>query len=112
VDNTLNPQNPEDFAKSDIWKNVLGEQPAQSIKRFSDEGLLAFAELQHILSYKYKVTELKNMLKQRGLPVSGRKDDMLQRLVIADPIGMKKSIAGLTVLECVQRGKELSEKKA
>ncbi len=105
----IHPQNQDDFAKSDIWKNVLGEQPAHSIKRFLDEGFIAIAELENVLTYKYKVTELKDMLKQRGLPVSGRKDDMIKRLVTADPIGMKKSILGLTILHCVQHGKELLE---
>lgn len=66
--------------------------------------------MENVLSYKYKVSELKDLLKQRGLPVSGRKDDMIKRLITADPAGMKKTVAGLTILQCVQRGKELSEK--
>ena len=35
---------------------------------------------------------------------------MIKRLITADPAGMKKTVAGLTILQCVQRGKELSEK--
>ena len=50
------------------------------------------------------------MLKQRGLPVSGRKDDLIKRLITADLVGIKKTVAGLTILQCVQHGKELSEK--
>ncbi|MBA4420754.1 MAG: hypothetical protein C0391_06375 [Anaerolinea sp.] len=106
----LYPQNPDDFSKSDIWEGVLGEKPSQSIKRFLDEGLLAVADLENVLSYKYKVSELKDLLKQRGLPISGRKDNMIKRLITADLAGMKKTVAGLTILQCVQHGKELSEK--
>ncbi len=106
----IHPQNQDDFAKSDIWKDVLGEHPTQSIKRFLEEGLVTSADLKNTLAYKYKVAELKDMLKQRDLPVSGRKDDMIQRLVTTDPIGIKKSIAGLALLECTQHGKELAEK--
>ena len=106
----IHPQNPNDFTKSDIWKNILGEKPVQSIKRFLDEGLIITADLKNVLAYKYKVTELKDMLKQRGLPVSGRKDDMVERLETADPVGMKKLITGLTAFECTQRGRELTEK--
>lgn len=106
----INPQNPDDFSKSDIWENVLGEKPSQSIKRFLDEGLIAVAEVESVLDYKYKVSELKDMLKQRGLPVSGRKDDMIKRLVTADPIGMKKSVERLNVFQNVQHGRELAEK--
>ena len=59
------------------------------------------------LSYKYKVTELKDMLKQRGLAVSGRKDEMIQRLVQADTEGMKKAAGGLSLLECTAIGHEV-----
>jgi hypothetical protein len=50
------------------------------------------------------------MLRQRGLPVSGRKDVMIQRLIDKDPNGMKKIAVGLTVLVCTQQGKELAVK--
>ncbi len=105
---------PDDFAKSadweNIWKNVLGEPSKQAIKRFVDEGMLMTAtDLNDLLSYKYKVTELKDMLKQRGLPVSGRKEEMIERLVQADPDGMRKAVAGLTLLKCTQHGHEIAE---
>jgi len=106
----LHPQNPDDFSKSDIWESVLSEKPSKSIKRFIDEGLIGVADLENVLNYKYKVSELKEMLKQRELPVSGRKDDMIKRLVTTDPSGMKKTVAGLRVLQCGQHGKELAEK--
>jgi len=104
----------EDFAKHDYWKNmwnnVLGEPSKQAIKRFVDEGMLmTTTDLNDLLSYKYKVTELKDMLKQRSLPVSGRKDELIQRLVQADTNGMRKAIAELTILKCTQRGHEIAE---
>lgn len=105
----IHAHNPEDFTKSDDWKNVLDELPKQAIKRFFDEGMLIAADLNALLSYKYKSAELKDMLKQRSLPVSGRKDEMVQRLVQADPNSMKKATAGLTILECTQRGYEIAE---
>jgi len=46
----INPQNPDDFSKSDIWDNVLGEKSSQSINRFLDEGLIAVAELENVLN--------------------------------------------------------------
>ena len=58
----IHPQNQDDFAKSDIWKDVLGEHPTQSIKRFLEEGLVTSADLKNTLAYKYKVAELKDML--------------------------------------------------
>ncbi len=104
----------EDFARHDYWKNmwnnVLGEPSKQAIKRFVDEDMLmTTADLNDLLSYKYKVTELKDMLKQRSLPVSGLKDELIQRLAQADPDGMKKAVAELSLLKCTQRGHEIAE---
>ncbi|MGD0854449.1 MAG: SAP domain-containing protein [Dehalococcoidia bacterium] len=94
---------------SESWGNVLGEPSNQAITRFINEGSLTTADLNDHLSYKYKVPELKDMLKQRGLPVSGRKDEMIQRLVQVDTDGMRKAVAELTLLKCTQRGQEIAE---
>ena len=102
----------DDFAKADPradgWNSVLRETPQTAIKRFVDEGLLVTPGLSEHLAYKYKVSELQAMLKQRALPVSGRKDDLISRLIEADPGGMKKAVAGLTVLQCSDRGQEIA----
>jgi hypothetical protein len=103
----------EGLARHDYWKNmwnnVLGESPKQAINRFVDEGMLMAVDLNDLLSYKYKVNELKDLLKQRGLPVSGRKDEMIERLVQADPNGVKETVAELSLLKCTQRGHEIAE---
>jgi hypothetical protein len=101
------PQTVQGFAKADYWKDVLNETPQQAIKRFVDEGVLVSPGLSEHLAYKYKVGELQVMLKQRGLLVSGRKADLISRLIEADPEDMKKAVAGLTVLQCSDRGQEI-----
>lgn len=105
----LHPQSAEGFAKADYWKDVLGETPQKAIKRFEDEGVLVTPGLAEHLEYKYRVSDLKAMLKQRGLPVSGRKADLTSRLVEADHDGMKKATAGLTVLHCSDHGQEIAK---
>ncbi len=103
----------EDFARHDFWKNwwdsLLGEPSSKAIKRFVDEGMLTTTDLNDLLSFKYKVTELQDMLKQRSLPVSGRKDELIHRLAQADPDGMRKAVAELSLLKCTQRGHEIAE---
>lgn len=103
----------EDFARHDYWKNtwnnVLGEPLTKAIKRFEDEKMLITAELNDLLLYRYKVNELKDMLKQRGLPVSGSKDELAQRLVQADPNGLRKAVAELRLLKCTEHGHEMAE---
>ena len=77
----LRPQVTADFSKSD----------QKVIKSFLDEGLLVHADLGEYLAHKFKVTELKSMLKQRGLPTSGRKSELISRLVQADPEWMQEA---------------------
>jgi len=110
----INPNRFEDFARHDYWKsmwnNVLGESLTQAIKRFIDEGvLMTVTYLNDLLSYKCKVNELKGMLKHRSLPVSGLKEELIERLVRADEDGMRKVVAELSLLKCTQRGHEIAE---
>ncbi len=103
------PLSPADFVNSDIWVSVLGENAKQAIDRFSQEGLLVASDLKNTLSYKFKVSELKEMLKKRGMSVSGKKEELILRLIDADPGGMKKVIVGLNVFECTKKGIELAD---
>ena len=105
----LSPRKSAGFSKTDDWKTVLRETPKKAIKRFLDEGMIERASLAGLLAYKYKVSDLKKMLKQRGLPVSGRKADLIERLVQADPNGMKRATHGLTVLQCSEQGRAIAE---
>jgi hypothetical protein len=104
----LYSQAAQDFAKADYWRDALEEPPQRAIKRFMDEGILVSPSLSEHLAYKYKVSALQVMLKQRGLPVSGRKVELISRLVEADPGGMEKAVADLTVLQCSDRGREIA----
>lgn len=105
----LSTRSVEDFSGSDDWKAALREAPQKAIKRFLNEGMIERADLVGLLGYKYKVYELKKMLKQRGLPVSGRKTELIDRLVKADPEGMAKTVAGLNLRQCSKQGREITE---
>lgn len=103
------PRAIDDFSQSDTWEAVLNEAPKKAVKRFISEGLLKQASLNGLLDYKYKVSELKLMLEQRGLPVSGRKAGLIERLVESDPDGMRKVVRGLNVLQCTEQGRAIAE---
>jgi len=105
----IRPKTMGGFTRSDAWKTALGEGPERAIKRFLKEGMLTQADLTAQLDYKFKVSELKDMLRKRGLPVSGRKIDLIQRLVQADPEGMKQAVTGLKVLVCTKEGRKIAE---
>lgn len=99
----------DNYAESDSWETALGESPRQAIKRFLDEDMLVQADLSTQLDYKFKAAELKEMLKKRVLAVSGRKGDLIQRLIQADPAGMKQAVSGLTLLLCSESGRQTAE---
>ncbi|OGN89166.1 MAG: hypothetical protein A2158_00255 [Chloroflexi bacterium RBG_13_46_14] len=103
----------EYFAQHDYWKamwdKVLGESAKKAINRFVDEGILIPPEVKDLVSYKYKVTELKDMLRERSLPVSGRKEKLVEMLTQEDPGGMIKLVAGLSLLICSQSGRMIAE---
>lgn len=105
----LSPLDQNYFSGMDAWESVLGEKPSQSIKRFMDEGLIGVADLENTLSCKYRLPDLKDLSKQYGLPVSGKKIDLIKRLIAKDPATMKNSVAALTVLQCLPKGKDMAE---
>ena len=63
----LQPPDAQKLSEADYWKPVLKEAPDKAIKRFVDEGMLLPASLSGLLSYRYKVDDLKPLLKERGL---------------------------------------------
>lgn len=105
----LIPQDADHLAKSEEWKKVLGEDPIRAIRRFLEEGLLEPVELAELLDRYYKVADLKRMLQERGLATAGHKQELISRLIEADPEGMKRATSGMTVLRCSPQGRQLAE---
>jgi hypothetical protein len=104
----IHPRTPQDF-DSDGWRDALSEDPLRVINQLLKEGVLVEADLDAKVDYKYKLDELKNLLKQHNLPISGRKGNLILRLVQTDPIGMQKAVAGLPVLKCSESARQLAE---
>jgi len=100
------------FVKRGEWVEVLGEPSQKAIRRFIDEGMVVDADLNTCVTYKCKATELKDLLRQRKLNVSGTKDELVQRLAQADKEGMLKLTAGMKLLTCTEAGRELAEQYA
>lgn len=105
----LSPRDPGHYYDDENWEAVLEEKPKKTIQRFLKEGLIEQAELAGLLSHKYKVTELKELLRERDLKVSGRKAALIERLIEADPNAMKKAVHGLSILQCTAEGREVAE---
>jgi hypothetical protein len=93
----------------DEWKVALGEDAAEALRRFVGAGLLVPCSLPVKLASKFSSVQLKGMLKQRGLKLSGRKDEMIERLCEGDRVKMERAVADLYLLTCSDAGRQLAD---
>lgn len=82
------------------WESALGKPPQVAVKRFIENRFLLPASLHATIEFCNTVADLKKLLKERGLKISGKKQELVERLVVADEIGMSKLHATKTVIEC------------
>jgi len=93
----LDPRPVEDISTLLRWESVLGESLTQAIDRLRTADVLAEVDPDGYLSSTHTVPELKQMLRDRGLKVSGRKDELAARLVESNP-------AEWSALGCSEQG--------
>jgi SAP domain len=87
-------------AVPDFWAPALGKSPKHVIDEMVAHGALEPLPLLETIEICYTVAELKKILSSRGLRVSGKKAELVQRLLEADPKGMEKLCAHRMVLRC------------
>jgi len=104
----IRPHGSDDFL-SERWAEVLGEQALWAISKFQKDGYLQEASLSEKLDYKYIVSDLKAILKEKGLKHTGNKGDLIERLITADQSGMQDSVNGLSVWILSSIGNSLAE---
>lgn len=96
------------------WEIALRETVESAINRFKVENLLipfapsTLEELTEGINGIYGVEQLKVMLKVRALKVSGRKRELIARLIDADSEGMSRELAALGLSHCSSAGKQLA----
>jgi hypothetical protein len=105
----LNGNSPKSFYGVEYWKTALGEKPDKIIKNFIREGLLDTAGLSEKINYKYKASDLKKILKERELKVSGHKEELIQRLIDNDIKVMTEATKDIDLYQCTSTGKQLAE---
>ena len=84
----------------DFWAPAFGMSRQRVI-----DGLIAHGALEHLpllekVGTSHTVAELKKMLSSRGLKTSGKKAELIQRLLEADPKGMEVQYAHRMILQC------------
>jgi hypothetical protein len=104
-----NGDSPDRYRDAKYWEAVLKEKPLKVIEQFLKEGALEPEGLQKLVDYKFKASELKLMLKEKGLKVSGRKEELIQRLIENDKQSMCNATKGLDMYRCTSEGIQLAE---
>lgn len=105
----LEPRQSQTTDKFQKWAEPLGESVEVALKRFLEIGMLQRADTINHLIAIYNATELKRILKERGLPQSGTKDVLAARLADKDAHGVQQLISGHLVLICSEKGKSIAQ---
>lgn len=92
------------------WENKLNEPPQKALDRFISEGWLVPAPLHRQLGLSFNGTEIKSLLRERGLRISGTKDQGIERLIAADPEGIAAKVTPLRVYQCSPNARVIAEK--
>lgn len=102
--------NPERYFSSEPWEVALNKSPKKVIKTLLNNGALAEADLSTTINCQFKASELKSLLKTKGLSTSGKKQVLIERLLEKHADEMREQVKGVLVLQCSALGMELAER--
>src|SRR5215813_7735557 len=94
---------------TDRWRAALGVSEHDAIRQFLSQGLLVSCTTAEKLVYSFSSACLKQRLRERGLKLSGRKDQMAERLCLADVSGMENAVRGIELLKCSEAGQQFAQ---
>jgi hypothetical protein len=92
-----------------VWSHLLREPPESAIARLTAEGMLCRATLAKTMETVLRVSDLKALLKASGLPSSGNKNVLIERLIAADRDAMALKFDAHQILECTEKGRTLAQ---
>lgn len=105
----LGGDSPSRYVGAEHWQSALKEDPIKVIRLFIDDKALEPASLFETMDVKYKATELRDLLKARQQKVSGRKPELIARLMESDKKGMVAATRDLEVLKCSTEATRLAK---
>jgi hypothetical protein len=86
------------------WAICLGASPYEVNNLLLQEGLIERASIFYHVERRYSSRELQQFLTERSLTTSGRKADLILRLLHVDPEEMASKVANLVLLQCSEEG--------
>jgi len=75
------------------WAIANVNKPSEVVENWISNGILVPAKAEDALSKLFQVTQLKEFLRERNLPLNGNKPDLIKRLLGYDELGMIKILA-------------------
>jgi toxoflavin biosynthesis protein ToxD len=107
----LKPRHMADKPAGIDWRLMLGEEPTAAVQRLVRDGALRRVSLRERLDYGLTTKALRELLREQGLPVSGDKVTLVNRLVERKWLIAEQATAHLTdVFRCTDYGLQLIEK--
>ncbi len=105
----LKPRLLSEVADLQYMRDLLGDEPKQVLEAWVATGYLEECPLRDRVEFVYKVPDLKALLRERSLPTTGKKKDLIDRLLATDVNGMTQTLANVGLVHCSQRGMMLAE---
>jgi len=99
----------DDFTRYNDWQNALGEPVEVVVEGLVQDGLLIEGSLADRLSYRFRVSDLKDLLRERAMPVSGKKEALVSRLVENCGDAMEPYVRWVRVFMCSAAGRHLAD---
>ena len=91
----------------EVWTKTLGRPYKRTIDELVKKGLLAEPTIKQKLDIEIRVSELKQVLREHGLKVSGDRDELIARYVENLPDHARESVSRLNELYiCTKEGME------
>jgi formylglycine-generating enzyme required for sulfatase activity len=108
----LEPRPSDKHPTNTPWEQVLGEAPGEAIERFKREGVVkscgAIQTLRHELP-KLSRDKLRELSKERGLPTSGDKEEMVRNLTQRFDPTLLFDVPERYLLQCTDLGRQYAE---
>lgn len=101
---------PRDVNQVITWQFVrqtIGEDTESAIDRFIRDGVLIPSTIEETLGCIFQVAQLKKLLQERNLKLTGSKGELVERLVLSDRSGMEKIAQKGRVMKCSPMALEL-----
>ncbi len=88
-------------------KQTIGEDTESAIDRFIRDGMLLPSTIEETLECIFQAAQLKKLLQERNLKLTGSKSELVERLVLSDQSGMEKIAQKGRVMKCSSMALEI-----